>query len=444
MHTDDDWLFPLLDDTGRQLLKTLREDPYAPRYTHPGCDRLSAAGLARVRAFENEIKTTPIGWQPGSPPAWLHEFARKCFSEVPFYRQYARPSADFSAIPTCERADLGREPWSFVPDPLPLDDMAVYQSSGTTGHPLNILTHPEPLACYLVLIRAALARQGAALPGGPGRVAIAQICFQKSTWTYVSISALLDQAALVKLNLSPAEWRDPDDRGRYLDACDPQIYTGDPLSFSELLRLSLRTHPQALVSTSMALSPALRAQLEAHFGCPVIDIYSMNETGPIAAAGPDGFELLHPRLFVEILRPDGSTCAPCERGEIVVSGGFNPFLPLLRYRTGDYASLRYHGRQPIICELEGRPPVVFQGANGKAINNVDVSNTLKPFALAQFNLHQSANGALRLGIQPAVIDEPGLRRALLGLFGDQQTLTIEPLDTTGAPGEKVIQYTQEI
>ena len=54
--------FPLLDEAGAAMLRFLREQPNAPRYTHVGCDRLSAAGLERVRAYDAEL-------QGAAPPA---------------------------------------------------------------------------------------------------------------------------------------------------------------------------------------------------------------------------------------------------------------------------------------------------------------------------------------------------------------------------------------
>lgn len=45
----------------------------------------------------------------------------------------------------------------------------------------------------------------------------------------------MDEAGLAKINLHPDDWRDPDDRARYLDALAPEIVAGDPISFAALL-----------------------------------------------------------------------------------------------------------------------------------------------------------------------------------------------------------------
>ncbi len=432
--------FPLITERGLRLLRRLEEHPHAPRYTHRGYNRLTAEGLRRARAFADELKTASPGWQHGEVPAWLSEFVERCYREVPAYRRHGPPPANFFDTPTADRSDLNREPWAFVPDSQTLDDLIIYNTSGTTGHPLDILTRPDTLALYIPLLQAALAAHNIALDGGPERVAIALVCFQKRTYTYATVSAALDQAGFVKVNLSPDEWRDPGDRARFLDDLQAEVYTGDPIAFAELAKLPLAARPKALVSTAMTLTPGLRQSLEDHFGCPVLDVYSMNESGPVAMRVDYGYRLLQPRLYVEILDPDGGLCEPGKRGEVTLSGGFNPFLPLLRYRTGDFAALEFRGRQPILIGLEGRPPVTFRAADGRPINNVDVSIALRPFAIAQFNLHQFADGSLRFRLRAPNTERDDIGKALLGLFGASQQLTIEDLAAEG----KLIQYTSEL
>lgn len=446
---------PLITEMGQRRLRWLTEHSHAPRYTHPGYNRVTRAGLRRARAFADEIKLSPPRWEPGQPPAWVDEFVARCFDTAPFYRGYGDRPSRWADVPTCDRSDLGREPWAFVPDSQSLDEVIVYNTSGTTGHPLDILTQPDTLVLYLPLLQAALALHNLTLDGGAEQVAIAYVCFQKTTYTYATVMPLLDQAGFVKINLNPDEWRDPADRAQFLDECRPQIYTGTPLALAELATLPLASRPRALVSTSMTLTPALAQSLEDHFDCPVMDMYSLNESGMVGvdvssvgvpgARPPKTYRLLQPHLYIEILDPEGQPCAPGKRGEITLTGGFNPMLPLLRYRTGDFAALSFIGQQPVLVDLEGRPPVVFRARDGRPINNIDVSLALRHLPIAQFALHQSADGALRMKVHNAGAALAELRFALLALFGRDQTLAIDEMDVLDdRPGGKLIQYTSDL
>ncbi|MEP7359656.1 MAG: capsule biosynthesis protein CapK, partial [Anaerolineales bacterium] len=185
--------YPWLTDDARRRLQWLLEHPHAPRYNHRCGDRLTAAGLEQVRAYERRVHAAPPAWAPGQLPGWVAGFAAECLREVPFYRRHGAPPANFLDVPTSSRADLSREPWAFVPDSAPLDDLLVYRSSGTTGHPLTILSHPVTASSYLPLLRAALALHAVRLRGGDC-VSILLACFQQRTYTYASVSAYLDGA----------------------------------------------------------------------------------------------------------------------------------------------------------------------------------------------------------------------------------------------------------
>ncbi len=445
--------FPLITDEGRKLLRRLREHPHAPRYTAVCGNRLTAEYLRRVHEYEAELNSAPKGWPQDGLPTWLPGFAEMRFRDVPFYRRYGAQPADFHDIPTTSRADLSREIWSFVPDSLPLDDLIIYATSGTTGHPLTIPSHPVVGACYTPLLKTALAMKGIELKSGRGQVGCVLVGYQKRAYTYPSVTPHQDEAGHLKLNLHPDDWRDPDDRARFLDDCNPELYTGDPLAFAELMRLPLKTRPRALISTAMMLTPGLRRQLESHFDCPVLDVYSTNESGPIAVASNfrslagvwrfgslASYVLLQHRLYVEILDDDGAPCPSGTRGEVALTGGLNFFLPLLRYRTNDYASLEWRDDHPVLTGLEGRPPVLYRGANGQLINNLDVTGALKHLALPQFTLHQTADGSLQMKVRRSHVDLSQIRAALLALFGPDQILAIEEVESLG---EKVIQYTSD-
>jgi hypothetical protein len=95
--------------------------------------------------------------------------------------------------------------------------------------------------------------------------------------------------------------------------------------------------------------------------------------------------LVHPAHDVEL--------TGTERGEVTLTGGFNFCLPLLRYRTGDYARLLRCGADLVLLQLEGRPPVRYRTTGGEWLNNVEITHALRPLPLAQFCVHQDAQGA---------------------------------------------------
>src|ERR1700738_2773455 len=317
--------YPTLSDHGRKMLKFLREHFHAPNYRNQSGNRLTVDDVVRVRAFEEEVRTSSIDWTLARPPAWRAPFIDRCFEEIPWYRALGSPPSLFEDLPPISRADLSRDITRFVPDSVPLDRLINFRTSGTTGHPPLLASHPVVAASYLAFHKRALRRFGIELQHRRGQVGVVLLGLQRKCFTYVSVTPTMDDSGLAKINLHPDDWRHPDDRARYLDALSPEVYAGDPLSFAELLRLSLVSRPRALLSTSMALSPALRQELEARFGCPVLDLYSMNEAGPIAVFDPGlgGHALLQHCLFVEILDNSGRPVAPGVQGEVTLTGGFN-------------------------------------------------------------------------------------------------------------------------
>src|SRR6476659_5738697 len=132
--------FPLLTDAGREMLDRLRQHPHGPTFNYPCGERLDAAGLEDVRQYARELASARAGWQLGEIPLWLREFIENCYQEVPFYRGRWDSPDDLFSLPTIDRTDLRREPWSFVPDSADISKLIVYRTSGTTGNLLDIIS----------------------------------------------------------------------------------------------------------------------------------------------------------------------------------------------------------------------------------------------------------------------------------------------------------------
>ena len=442
--------YPGLSEHGRRMLEFLREHPHAPIYRNRSGHRLTSEDVARVRAFERRVQDGPLGWRLDERPEWLPDFVDRCYRQVPHFRLLGSPPGDLAELPTCSRADLSRDVARFVPDDVPIDRLINFQTSGTTGHPLLLPSLPWVAACYLAFHKRALRRRGITLCHGRGQVGVVLLGWQRKCFTYVSVTPTMDESGLAKINLHPDDWREPDDRARYLDALAPEVYAGDPISFSVLadlpLDLSAGTRPRALLSTSMALADGLRKRLEDRFGCPVLDLYSLNEAGPVAVFEPElgGHVLLQPGMFIEILDSNGRPVPPGERGEVTLTGGFNDCLPLVRYRTGDHAYLRQVAGDVVLFGLDGRPPVRFRTESGVWINNIEVTHALKRHDLVQWALHQAADASLRLRLWGRTTDRDQAACALQSIFGDLPLQVEEGAVPKPTENGKVVQYTSDL
>ena len=433
---------PTLSPAGQAMLDFLREHPAAPIYRNQSGNRLLADEVAQLRAFEREVLQATVGWPRHGVPDWLGDFVARTYAEVPHFRALGLSPRRFGDVPTLSRCDLAADIAPFVPDTVGVERMINFRTTGTTGTPLLIASHPLVAGRYLAFHKRALRRFGVEPGHGRGQVGVILLGMQRSCFTYVSVTPVMDESGLAKINLHPNDWRDPLDRARYLDALQPEIVTGDPISFAELLNLPLALKPRALMSVGMMLSAGLRQRLEARFACPVLDVYSLNEVGPVAVFDPalGGHLLLQPRLYVEILDAQGRPAAAGERGEITFTGGFNFCLPLLRYRSGDFASLAWTPEGPVLRELSGRQPVRFRTLGGGCLNNIDVTHALGPLALTQFGVHQNADGSVRLRLSRRDMRLAAKAAALLrGLFEDAR-VEVEAI----VAEDKIVQYSSDI
>ena len=421
---------PLLTPDGDRMIRNLRQHPDAPRFNYVTGDRLHPADLDPLAHFRQSLRSARAIRRREVPDEILERFER-LRTLVPHLRRTIPAGADLArdweTLPTTSRVDLALRPCQFVPDDQPLDRLIIYRTAGTTGHPISIPHHPMAVRCYEPMIDFALERHGVRVEHDAQSVSCFLVGAQIRTYTYATVLNSWQGAGFAKVNIRQTEWPNEGSQSRYFTEFAPKFLTGDPISFAEMMRMEIPAKPAALVTTSVAMSPSLRARLTAHYRAPVIDWYSMVETGPIGYACPQGsgYHLLPHDLHAEVLRPDGSACAPGERGEIVVSGGRNPLLPLFRYRTGDYGSIDYSAcacgdPMPRFLDLEGREPLLIRSADGTPVSTVDISRLLREFPLLLHEFTQRADRSCELVARPlpdANISVDAVKTAMDRLLG---------------------------
>ncbi|MBE1464012.1 AMP-binding protein [Kibdelosporangium phytohabitans] len=432
--------WPSLTEDGRAMLDRLRAHPSAPLYNHACGDRLTSQSVADLKSYQDTLRAGQHGWTSTQEPPWVADLVDRVYRTVPRYRGHTRPER-FTDVPLTDRIDLLSRAFECVPDDADLSDLIVYRTSGSRGPAATVPMSPGFNALDLPVIEHVLAKHGVAVSGGEDRVSLVNVYAQPVAYQFASVSGYLGGAGIVKLNLDPSGWRVPGDCVSFLDSCEPEVYTGNPISLAALAELPLRHNPKAVISGAMSLSDTLRRRLEKRFACPVVDLYGITEVGLIAWRDHDVHRILPRRLYVEILDENGRCCEPGVAGEVTVTCGENPLLPLLRYRTGDHAALDWR-YGPVLVGLDGRAPVRFRRTNGSWVNSIEITHVLSPLGLVAWQLHQGADGALTLSVHETGAPGPDvIARALTTLMGDVPLkLTLDNL----ARATKPQRYTSDV
>jgi phenylacetate-CoA ligase len=442
-------LQPLITSSAYDSLRSVVQHLDAPRWNFQVGDKLIGEDLEAVEAFRARHASPPVRFVTGPSEAilrWLDKTrARSWFlkEQIPAAVDVVR---DWPRLPLMSREDLALRLSEVIPEDADLERLITYDTSGTTGHAIHVPTHPQALARAHVLCEAALRAYGVDPSFREGQMACINVCAQQNTYVFTNTFSVWNQATFAKVNLNEAEW--PEGRAsaqRFFEAMSPRFITADPVAIAEMIRWDLPVQPGLIFSTAVALSPGLKALAQARFGCPVVDWYSLTETGPIAFSAPDGRGMVPVTddLYVEVVGADGAPVPDGEWGEIAVTGGRNPYLPLLRYRTGDRARME-RGR---IAELEGRRAVYFRAADGSTVNPVDIARILRAHcAFVQHEFVQWRDGGCTMTIRPAPgvpVDVELMERLLQEIFGAEQALEVQIDEELGSTG-KVLPYRSEL
>jgi phenylacetate-CoA ligase len=191
---------------------------------------------------------------------------------------------------------------------------------------------------------------------------------------------------------------------------------GDPVAFGALERLDIDYKPKAILSSIMHLSPTYANRLALKYECPVLDMYALTEAGIVAVGNASGHRIMPHDLFVEVLDEGERRCAPGVRGEIVLTGGRNPYFPLLRYRTGDFASLQIIDGHRFLVGLEGREQVEYQVQDGRVIHSMELTRLMRRYPVLQYEMKIVGEHSFELHVL-GDLDRTALATELADLFG---------------------------
>jgi len=231
---------------------------------------------------------------------------------------------------------------------VPLEEcVRIHASSGTRGKATIVAYTSADLAAWADCCARALAAAGAG-PGTVVHVAYGYGLFTGGLGLHYGAERLGCTVVPASGGNTPRQAQLLEDLGAEILCCTPSYALAIADHVAEPARLGLR----AGVFGAEPWTEGLREAIEAALGLDALDIYGLSEVmGPGVSAecleSRDGAHVNEDHFLVEVVDPESGRPLPDgEVGELVFSTLTKEALPLLRYRTGDLASLT---REPCAC-----------------------------------------------------------------------------------------------
>jgi phenylacetate-CoA ligase len=307
----------------------------------------------------------------------LRALLNHCGAHVPYYRDLFRrvrfdPAAfadldELRRLPFLDKELVRSNVDKLLADNIPPKKLHLFSTGGTSGEPLSVWNFADSGARERAFIYAVWRRVGfrpddrrAILRGIP--------VHDPPHWRYdAEERATVYSNMYLRSDNAGAFARAMIDNGdRYLHS-----YPSSLTIFASYLEQHGIEPPrfEALLTSSENMSPAQRQRIESFYGCRAFEWYGHSEN-LILAAQCEHSDLYHvvPEYGVaEVVTPDGDLAGEGVEGELVGTTLWNYAMPLIRYRTGDWATAG--PATPCAC---GRSHDLLQAIHGRRANEVVV------------------------------------------------------------------------
>jgi len=352
--------------------------------------RYSAATEAMVDEFLSHEQWSADQWH-----IWQEErlaiILRRAAADVPYYReQWARRRAagDRASVEYLENWPvLGKEalraaPAAFLADGCDTGEMFYEHTSGTTGKPLHIWLSRETVQAWFALFEAR-ARRWYGVDrhtrwGILGGQLVAPVERDRPPfWVW---NGSLNQLYLSTYHLAP------ENIAAYVAAIrkhDIRYLLGYPSALYRLARELLdqgldKPRLQVAIGNAEPLLDHQRETIAAAFDCSARETYGMAEIAAAASDCEQGRLHVWPEAgLIEIFADTGDDIVSVgQSGRLVATGLMNGDMPLIRYETGDRATMAADacacGRSlPVLQAIEGRVDDVVVTRDGRHIGRLD-------------------------------------------------------------------------
>jgi len=400
--------------------------------------------VARGALFEKASREEILAYQEGALGGVL-AFAT---GRVPAYRAHRpaverlRPFEALKAFPLLDKSTVQENLRDYLPagfDRIPHYEIT---TGGTTGEQLRLYVDDASQSVEMGFVHRLWARVG--YTPRDRKATFRGVAFRNlRPGVYWQENPIYHELQFSPFHMSEANL------GRYVDRLAdyaPAYLHGYPSAIDVLAEyvlrsgLSERVAPiRAAFLASEAVSRAQRERVTEAFRTRVFPLYGHSER--LVMAGEcevtDVYHHFPDYGILELIAEDGTPClSEGERGEVVGTGLLNRSMPLIRYRTGDYAT-----RADSACSC-GRAWDRFTDIEGRWKHDMLVGRTGARISLTALNMHgpvfervsryqyrQSVQGRVTLRVVAAPgfdeSDRARIEEAYREKVGDELDLSVE-------------------
>lgn len=352
------------------------------------------------KKYKEEIKEWK-SWSRSSIEEWenrrLQYIVELASRHIPYYRnnwkginwENVRSKSDLYLLPILEKQLIRQNEQAFIAENYNPKSLWVEKTSGTTGTSLRIYWPKEMLQKYWAIVEVMIRNAAGVAQEIPRAMMGGRAILKGDTQhpPYWRFNKRWKQLYLSSYHISVKT------TPYYVEALrtyESEWMTGYGSAIAALadnaLKLGIKPCPlRCVIVSGDTLLPEMRQSIETFFQCKCFDQYGQSEG--VAAAMECSYGRMHviPRFgIIETLREDGTPCRPGEVGEMVATSLLNDAMPLIRYRTGDYAAWAEEqdcpcgNSNPIITDLIGRVDDYLITVDGRKIGRLSTAMKRSP------------------------------------------------------------------
>lgn len=307
-------------------------------------------------------------------------------------------------FPYIEKEELRENYIDFCADDFDPESCFRTRTSGSTGKPLELLHDRNRLAYSSASF---MRRMSAYCLVSEDRMCRIVTHEEDGIWE-VTLHPLLGQLEIAFVQILDSTGYYNEEALNKIDKFHPMCIWGQPSDIRLLTTAyqelgheppqvnSLLTHGEDLTSVT-------RLTVEQMWNVVIRDIYGLQETGCIAwqCESGDYYHIDEERILIEIIDDGGNSVPDGEIGEVVVTNLVNYAMPLIKYKTSDYAAIIRDscecGRALLgIRRLQGRTRGFIRLPNGKVFNPKPIKDYLTSEKIVSWQISQKNPTLLKL------------------------------------------------